>query len=416
MQSLSLRRKTRIMNNINIAIFGANLYNGNRGVGALAYSTLAILDEVFQDTQLKPIYYMLSIDYKGKRTDSVKIGEYNVDIINIDPINIYDVKSFVKFLLDRQQVSSVLKYPKFDLIFNVGGGDSFADIYGVDRFKSINIQNTIARLLGKRYVILPQTIGPFKNSKIHKQAVKSINKAEYVFARDETSYSFIKENTKQKACSESVDMAFFMPFKTVNFSDDFINVGLNISSLLWYGGYTQDNQFNLKLDYKELSREIIGFFLAQPNVKLHLVPHVVHEYSHIENDYEISNTLVEEYANDQLVLSPFFLDPIAAKGYISGLDFFTGARMHATIAAFSSKVPVFPLAYSRKFNGLYKQTLKYANMGDMVAEEASTIMQNLVAAFENREVLKSEIAKTMDVLIQQRRVELKAVLLNIVKE
>ena len=44
---------------------------------------------------------------------------------------------------------------------------------------------------------------------------------------------------------------------------------------------------------------------------------------------------------------------MAAKSYISSLGAFTGARMHATIAAFSSGVPTVPFAYSKKFAGLY---------------------------------------------------------------
>ena len=35
------------------------------------------------------------------------------------------------------------------------------------------------------------------------------------------------------------------------------------------------------------------------------------------------------------------------------MDFFVGARMHATIAAISSGVATVPFSYSRKFEGLY---------------------------------------------------------------
>ena len=41
------------------------------------------------------------------------------------------------------------------------------------------------------------------------------------------------------------------------------------------------------------------------------------------------------------------------KGYISEMDIFIGARMHATIGAFSSGIATIPVSYSRKFEGLY---------------------------------------------------------------
>ena len=59
------------------------------------------------------------------------------------------------------------------------------------------------------------------------------------------------------------------------------------------------------------------------------------------------------------IVAPAFRTPVEAKSYIAGMDFFAGARMHACIAAVSSGVPVYPLAYSRKFNGLFVETLGY---------------------------------------------------------
>src|SRR3546814_5142573 len=38
---------------------------------------------------------------------------------------------------------------------------------------------------------------------------------------------------------------------------------------------------------------------------------------------------------------------------MSSLDYLVAGRMHACIAAFSSGTPVMPVAYSRKFSGLF---------------------------------------------------------------
>src|SRR3546814_10242070 len=50
---------------------------------------------------------------------------------------------------------------------------------------------------------------------------------------------------------------------------------------------------------------------------------------------------------------PDFAGPCEAKSYISSLDYLVAGRMHACIAAFSSGTPVMPVAYSRKFSGLF---------------------------------------------------------------
>lgn len=94
---------------------------------------------------------------------------------------------------------------------------------------------------------------------------------------------------------------------------------------------------------------------------MHLVSHVITDRYAIEDDYRASLSVKSKFP--ECVLAPKFSSPVEAKSYISNLDFFTGARMHATIAAFSSGVPVVPVAYSRKFSGLYG-TLGYKNLVD----------------------------------------------------
>lgn len=222
--------------------------------------------------------------------------------------------------------------------------------------------------VNKPYCILPQTIGPFDNPQIREQAIKGIQWAKCVMVRDKQSADYVKELIPSCKVSEVIDVAFFLPYKKKTFDPSFIHVGINVSALLWHGGYTMNNQFGLKCEYHELIREIIKYFLSMDSVKVYLIPHVVSGERGIENDYAVSYDLCEEFNNPNLILAPLFLDPIAAKSYISGMDFFMGARMHSTIAAFSSGVPVVPMAYSRKFNGLFGDTLNYPCVADMKME------------------------------------------------
>jgi polysaccharide pyruvyl transferase WcaK-like protein len=256
-------------------------------------------------------------------------------------------------------------------------------------------------------MLLPQTIGPFNDRKTRNKAIKTINKCDVVLARDKQSYDFLKENTAQKNIDEIIDVAFFMPYKKKHFSKDFIHAGVNISALLWHGGYTRDNQFGLKDDYRVLVRRIIDYLLAIPSIKIHIVAHVVDNTYNVENDYAVSYHLTEEYNNENIVLAPLFLSPILAKNYIAGLDFFAGARMHAAIAAFSSGVPVYPMAYSRKFNGLFLDTLTYPYMGDMKTQDNDEILAEIKNAFSKRDELKNIIQDRMNGVVAEREELLK---------
>lgn len=176
-------------------------------------------------------------------------------------------------------------------------------------------------------------------------------------------------------------MAFFLPYETISQDKNYIHVGVNISALLWNGDYTRNNQFGLKCDYQSLVRQLIDYFLNQENVKVHLVSHVVGAERHIENDYAVSYDLWREYDNPNLLLAPLALGPIEIKSYIAGLDFFMGARMHATIGVFSAGIPVVPMAYSRKFNGLFADTLNYHFMVDLKVQTNEEILDTVKDAF-----------------------------------
>ena len=107
--------------------------------------------------------------------------------------------------------------------------------------------------------------------------------------------------------------------------------------------------------------------------------------------------------HDRLVLAPLFFSPIDAKSYISGLDFFMGARMHATIAAFSAGIPVVPMAYSRKFNGLFIDTLSYSHLIDLKEDDENAILTKVKEAFSHREDLQREIADRMNTTVATQK-------------
>jgi len=108
----------------------------------------------------------------------------------------------------------------------------------------------------------------------------------------------------------------------------------------------------------------------------------------VEDDLKACEELAEAYPGAKV--APAFTAPSEAKSYISGLDFFMGARMHSCIAAFSSGVPVVPMAYSRKFAGLFG-SLGYNYTVDCTSEPSDVIIDRIMQAYENRAVVAEEM-------------------------
>ncbi|MBN2286350.1 MAG: polysaccharide pyruvyl transferase family protein [Tissierellales bacterium] len=383
---------------IKIGITWADPYNRNLGVAALSYSTTAIIVDILSELDLQ--YELVFIGSSKSIEDKILINDSQINITNSFRINFLDWKAPIKVLLYPSKFK-LGKLIDLDYIIDIGEGDSFSDIYGDERFNRILNSKRFFSLLRKKQLLLPQTIGPFKNPKHEEKAFKAMKKLDYIFCRDKTSFDYTRRLLPKESVFEMIDVAFFLPYTQKRQSSEKVHVGINISGLLWNGGYTQSNQFNLKVDYRHLIKEVLSYFESIENVQVHLVPHVVPDDFPLEDDHkiaiEIKNTI-----SPKSIVAPRFDSPIEAKSYISGLDFFTGARMHACIAAFSSKVPVFPMAYSRKFNGLFSETLKYPYGGDMLNQEEVTILNNLKFAFEDRKQLLEIIDNRMNTIVKER--------------
>lgn len=391
-----------------IILSNASLNSGNKGCSALCYSIMLLTDYILSE---KGINYTLYLTESNERpgTHEVTIGGRHIAYECIDNILPTHWKKAYKIITNFKKIYRLYKlFRSADCIMDIGQGDSFADIYGAKRFAKIDKVHRTARLFRKPYFFLPQTIGPFQHVTIREKAIESLTKASLVMTRDRQSLDYVNELTKGKAnVKEYIDVAFFLPYDKIEFSKDEIHVGLNISGLLWNGGYTRDNQFGLKADYQHLIRSIIRYFLSKDHVRLHLIYHVGKDRRSIESDYAVMYDLWREYHSDQLTLAPLFFTPIDAKDYIAGLDFFMGARMHATIAAFSAGVPVVPMAYSRKFNGLFIETLAYDHIADLKADDESIVLEKVKENFIHRDRLKQEIESRLTTTVAKLKEELR---------
>jgi polysaccharide pyruvyl transferase WcaK-like protein len=347
---------------IRIAFAWQTLTSDNLGVAALAQSQLAIAREAADANDLD----VEAIEFCPIGPKLALAKQLGCELA--DPLSIK------KILLGKSRYVSQLR--ACDVVLDIGAGDSFSDIYGGKHFFFLCFSKWLALWLKKPLIMSPQTMGPFSAAWVKKLASYIMNRATKVFARDDMSMAVLREMGISKNAEEVI----------------------NVSGLLMSGGYTFNNQFGLTVDYPRHITTLIEALLQKEGVEIHLVGHVLADEWAVEDDYVQNVKLAEKYP--QLIIATKFASPSEAKSYISGLDFFTGARMHACIAAFSSGVPVVPAAYSRKFNGLFG-ALGYKHIADLKADTTEVATAKVLEAFENRAALKLEVAKGNEIAQQK---------------
>lgn len=333
---------------IKICLMWHNLNSANYGVGALAISHLNMVVKMAEENGL-----LVEIETLG--TPSSNGLEIQADIENRLGIKIvHKVFTFrlIATSLMTFQWSKInfLRNTQYDYVFDIGEGDSFSDIYGLKRFFVFCLSKWLVLKEKVPLILAPQTIGPFKYGFSSKMAAYLMKKSQAIYVRDHKSSDYLKK--MNISYTEVSDVAFVLPFDPMPVLED--SVGINVSALLWHGGYTKNNQFNLGVDYQKLVIEIVKLFIKRGK-NVHLIAHVISDSIEVEDDYRIANVVKNNFFSDDIkvTVAPKFKSPIEAKSYISQMRFFLGSRMHATIGALSSGVPTIPLAYSRKFSGVF---------------------------------------------------------------
>ncbi|WP_066309705.1 polysaccharide pyruvyl transferase family protein [Bacillus sp. FJAT-29814] len=388
-------------------IVGASLISGNKGVNALTRGTINYLIDNLQVDKIE----ILSYSTDQVRTHKIQSSNKELSVKEIP----FKFKQNMKNPLSLSKYISELKtfLKGFDQVLDISEGDSFSDIYGQKRLILHSIVKYLCNKNGVKLVFMPQTIGPFKKKSSQLIARNLLNNASEIFVRDSISEKVVKEDLGiKKPVNRTPDIAFYMKKDDkVNLKDLYrgnekqpIFIGLNISGLLYNGGYSKDNMFGFKEPYNELSISIIEYFMTIPETVIVLTPHVVPEGFEVENDL-LASLNVLEYFKGNYEKRIFVLDgnlkEHEIKGLIAQMDFFIGGRMHACIAAISSFVPTVPIAYSRKFHGIWNDL----GAGDAVADpkvyDNKQIIRIIKDNFENRDKLKNTLSDNIKTAIKK---------------
>lgn len=358
---------------LNIGLLWHGDASGNLGVGALTVGNMALVRKAAALAGFTPRFHMFSPHERGEPyiTD---------DVVSRRVINGRYMVSPAGYWKDLADI---------DLMLDIGAGDSFTDIYTNKRFAYMIATKQLCLWRGIPLVLSPQTIGPFTRQPHRWAAARMMRQAYAVFARDPLSMDAARMLAPDARLDQTVDVAFAMPYDQAPKGPG-IRFGLGISGLLYSGGYSGTNQFGLDVDYRSYTHQLIEAMLARGDVAVELIAHVYAPDMPRDDDPTAVRQLLERYP--ALKAAPRFANAVEAKSFISGLDFLVAARMHATIAAFGSGVPVVPVSYSRKFEGLFGG-LDYPWVLPVKGVSTDEAVTFTLDAFDRRQELARDIAR-----------------------
>jgi colanic acid/amylovoran biosynthesis protein len=407
-----------------VAVVGATFETNNMGVSALAAATVKCILSQHPEAD---IFFLDYSKTSSVRTLKIEGKEVSVRLVNLRfskkfylPNNIAFLMmialavKLVPFKLGREWIVAhnqyLSKIQGATLVASLAGGDSFSDIYGMGRFLYVSLPQILVLWLGKRLVLLPQTIGPFQRKASRAMARYILQRAEHIYSRE---FRSLPQLERLVGCSPGsgkltfgydvgfvldaipADRVIFDGIRSLN-DPSRTTVGLNVSGLLYMGGYTRKNMFGLRANYRELISGIVDFLVVRKNANVLLIPHVFgadHE-SDEGPSARIYELLHEKYKGHLGLLRGKY-NQHEIKHVIGGCDFVIGSRMHACIAAVSQGVPAVCIAYSDKFMGVMETLGIDSLVIDARRLGADEILETIDRAYEQRTIVRQKLASKM---------------------
>ncbi len=353
-----------------IILLGASLDTDNRGVSALSAAACKLFNIYFKNYQIVlivgtsskkkirtvwtegGIFNIQVLGYRksfsGGITNSVLFALFCAVLTRIPPFIF-----FKKSLIKKIPILNQIKESSF--VADIFAGDSFSDIYGLDKYFFNILTRLCVLLLKKDYVLLPQTYGPFYSIIAKKLSKKIIKHSKMIYTRTHNDTALralrFRYRYKTKYCP---DLAFILDpdyrrvknFKLLN--SDRIKVGINVSGLLFNS--CNKNKFGLKMDYQIFLLNLIIYLVEFKRASIILVPHTYNvSYDNVENDYISCKKILDKVDTPYVKMIDKELNQHEIKGVIGSCDFFVGSRLHSCIAALSQEIITIGVAYSKKF-------------------------------------------------------------------
>lgn len=361
--------------NINkyIVISGFNPTDNNRGTAALGYGAISFLKaNNYLEDSMEIIGFQFYKKFWKRKNQEDKIVDIKQDgkVWRYTKYNVFEIERILaeKFgiLLPFTRFGQMMKLTK--CVAAINGGDGFSDIYNTSTFEMRLPMSKVAISVGVPHIILPQTLGPFKQRQNYETAKKILINSTAIFVRDD---KFVEELEKMNVgFTLTKDLSAFMQPEPWSIKIEADSIGINVSGLCYSNKFQAlSGQFD---NYPLLIDSIIRHFQMLGKT-IYLIPHSYNFNCPESNNDDLlackqAYNRLENHSN--IVLIDKDLTSPQIKYVISKMSFFIGTRMHANFAAIYSKVPLFGLAYSYKFAGAF-------NANGLNGERQTAMINNL---------------------------------------
>ena len=240
------------------------------------------------------------------------------------------------------------------------GGDIFTSLYGRRSLLAHLAPLRTARAFGRPYFLLAQSIGPFADTADREAFLAVARDATGISVRERMSYDYLTRDLglPESMVAHTADPAFLLGRPSADrVANLFRYFGCADTQPLVAVAPSQAICHWMQADADRHFRAwcgVIAMLLGEPGARVVLIPHV-QEIAAWNDDRILVTRLQRHFEFDpRLRVAGGDYSAAELKGLISQCDLVVAERMHACIAALSSRVCAVTIKYSTKAEGILR--------------------------------------------------------------
>lgn len=290
----------------------------------------------------------------------------------------------------------LLAYYTADLVLSCGGGNFYAHKIISPFFLCSLLSLGLALGLGKRVVMLPQSVGPIKGHLQKTIARFLFNRVSWMLVRDQYSLDFADHVLRLKKQPVLMPDLAFAPMPLVAPLVDRQQAGLHIGVTV-IDRAAQLRTFSGQEAYEKALVSVLIRLNQEYGANLYLFsqcngPNLSHDDRRAV--YRLYHQLKEREVTATILDT--FDDALALKATYASMDCLIGSRMHTAIFGLSHAVPVVLISYQPKSLSLMKSFGLERYCCDIETVTPECLYEVVREVIENRESISCLIAERYD--------------------